>query len=499
MKTLLLSLAVMSPPLLVAGEAEVLSRYLPSTANTLTIVRVAEIFQTPRAQAEGWAEKQEERFLNGAAMIPAWVDTLVIGALVHPAVPEEVWSAAVVRQPEQVTLESIAQREQSPVEQLAGVSAVRSHRDSYLIQLQPGLLAAYRPAHRLDASRWIRSLATDAASPLSPYLQEVIRQEGHIVMGLDLTDLLDAGRVEQQLMQDERFSTHRTLVKRLVPLIAGVRGITLSINLQPSTQAVVTVDFSDDVGPSGSSVKTLFVSALDDLGAAIDEFAASKAQTQGQSVVLSCQLSDESLRRILSLVVTPSTPSPPHPPEVAQLPPASPEPASRNIETSEHSASRASQRYFDAVNKMIDDLQRANRRANDYARTAGWHDSFANRILELPTEGVDRSLLIYGQHIASWFRALAASLRGQAIEIDAQQQTLIYDVNYTPGWASVNVWGGVGYGEAAYNVTSNLQQVREQQAASVIAGTRDREQIWQFIADERSQMTLQLETPAAPR
>ncbi len=488
MKMHLLTLAVMSPSLLAAGEAEVLSRSLPPTANTVTVVRVADIFQTKRAQDEGWADQQEQRFLKGAAVIPTWVDTLVIGSLVHPAVPKEVWSAAVVRQPQAVTLEAIAEHEQSSIEELAGVPAIRSRRDRFIIQPKPGLLAVYRPAQRLEASRWIRSLATESPSSLSPYLSHAVSQEGHIVMAIDLADLLDAKRVEQHLMQDQRFATHGSLVKRLVPLIAGLRGITFQASLLEKTEAVVTIEFSNDVGPSGPTAKTLFVSLLDDLGASIDEFAFSKAQTLGQSVTLSCQLSDESLRRILSLVVTPSAPDE-NSPQTVPDDKTQPSPRTAKLRT----AADPDRRYFDAVNKMLDDLQKANRRAKDYERTAGWHDSFANRILELPSAGVDRRLLTYGQCIASKFRALAASLRGQAVAVNAQEKTLTYDVDYTPGWASVNVWGGVGYGESAYNVTSNLQQVREQQAAAVVAGAKDREQIWLFIEDERSQMTLQID------
>ena len=94
-----------------ADEVAHLAGYLPPSANTLTVVRLTSIFGTSCAQSQHWHELQQERYQTGVGVIPPWVDTLVIGSLVHPAVPEQVWSAAIVRRPEQVTLESIAQRD----------------------------------------------------------------------------------------------------------------------------------------------------------------------------------------------------------------------------------------------------------------------------------------------------------------------------------------------------------------------------------------------------
>jgi len=41
------------------------------------------------------------------------------------------------------------------------------------------------------------------------------------------------------------------------------------------------------------------------------------------------------------------------------------------------------------------------------------------------------------QAVSQLIDDLAASLRGQADSINAEQQTLVYDVDYRPGWASV--------------------------------------------------------------
>ncbi|MGD9856205.1 MAG: hypothetical protein AB7U20_14775 [Planctomycetaceae bacterium] len=487
MKSIVPALLILIGTTTCADDAADLAKHLPASANTVTVVRLADMFGSERAQKEGWAAQQEERFRGGTAAIPPWVKTLVVGSLVHPSVPEEVWSAAVVKLPEGTTFESLAEHEGTQVEELAGAPAVRSRRNNYLMQPLPGILAVYRPAHRLEASRWVRSIAAEQPSSLSPYLSQAVGAEGHVILALDLRDLLDARRVEEHLTQDERFASQARLVERLIPLLSGLQGVTFTATVGETIESAVTIDFSDDVGPSSLTVKTLFVSVLDDLGAAIDEFTTSKVSSQGRSVTLACSLSDESLRRILSLIITPSTPH-----QIAASPPAESPRGTRPPAGRSTSPPDATHKYVDTVNKMIDDLQRANRRAKDYARTAAWHDNFARKIDELPTPGVDRPALIYGQHIASRFRALGASLRGQAIDINTQQRTLTYDVNYQPGWAGVSIWGGVGYQDPAYQVTSNLREVRERQAAAISAGASERDQIWQLIEDERSQMKLAL-------
>jgi hypothetical protein len=69
------------------GEERVagLVRLLPREANAVAIVRVAEVLKSERAVRENWAGKQAEEFLSGGAAIPPWVETLVVGSLVHPS------------------------------------------------------------------------------------------------------------------------------------------------------------------------------------------------------------------------------------------------------------------------------------------------------------------------------------------------------------------------------------------------------------------------------
>ena len=480
-----------SPTPAVADDTESLIEALPSTTNLVGVIRVAEILKTPRAQRENWSADDEHRFLAGAAVVPPWVETLVVGSLVRPAVPEDVWTAAVAAPPESVTMQQIAEHEQSRIEQLAGHDAVRGLRDMYIVQLSEGLIGAMRPAVRQETARWVRQLDSPEAPRLSPYLQEVARRPSHIVFGLNMQDMLDPQRVKEHIEADKQFASSPRLPQDLTTLVTGLRGISFAANVEDRTVAEITLDFDREVGTEGMFVKPLLLSVLNDMGAAIDDFERADVVRDGKSVVMSTVVSDESLRRIMSVLLPPQTgaslaedPAPAA--ESKPAPPTTPD------ETPARVNGKASERYFKAVTQIIRDLERANRRATNAARTATWHDNFAEKIDDLPVAGVDRVLVDWGNDVSRHLRALAASLRGQSVAMRAQQNTLTYDYKYQGGAASVNVWGGVGYREPTWRVTSNLQQVRERQAKAVTAGAKEREQIWLTInnstADVRTKM-----------
>jgi hypothetical protein len=249
----------------------------------------------------------------------------------------------------------------------------------------------------------------------------------------------------------------------------------------------VRFDFAKEVGTLGLHLKPFFLEILHDMGAAIDDFDHCDSKVEGKSLVLTATLSDESLRRVISLITT--SPSPAMSPPTATTAPAT---------TTSGVDPAATKKYFNMVDQFLRDLDKANRRAKDYAQTALWHENFARKIEELPTRGVDRDLVNYADDLAVKLRGLSRSLRGEQVQLNVQQGTLTYQANYTPGWASVNVWGGVGYGEAAYNVTSNLQQVREQQAAAISAGKEQRDQIWSMIVEKRRQIVEVLRQKYGP-
>lgn len=458
-----------------------LSKLLPENANTISVVRVAQILESPRAKSENWAESANDLFLAGASRIPPWVDTLVIGSLVRPGLHQEVWSAAVLELPPTVTMERIARREESRVERLSGLRSVRGQRDAYLVEVRPRTLGVRSPAVRQEAARWARSAADGKTGSLSEYLQAALKKTAHISLAVDLTDASDIQGVRRYLEEHKLVQADAVARVELPQLLVSLRGVSFHATIGESTSAAVVLDFGDAISGSGDAVAGIFRHVMGDMHMSLEEFDSARVVEQAKSVTLSMKLSDESLRHVLSLVTMPQ------PSHQANDETVSTEPISPRAEVSRVAPELAeSQRYYRAVSQVIDDIDRINRKGNSNSRSATWLDNFARKIDHLPSVGVEQELLGFGQRVGERVRALAASLRGQSIQIDAEQQTLVYDVDYRPGWVSGSYWGVVGYGESSYKVTSNLQQVRERQADAVKQGSAQRISIWNMITSDRA-------------
>ncbi len=468
-------LGICAPPSVRADEVTDLARYLPDDINAVAIVRSHDLITTPRALKENWAAQSDMNFLQGAGGIPSWVDLFVGGFLVRLNPVSEVSATAVVKVREVIDINSLAAMTHSPVDEIAGFPAIQTRTDSHVLQLAPGLLGVRRPAVRQETARWIRLVAEKRTGHLQPFLREALSETGHVVFAMNLQDAFTLDKVSTHLATQSSIPVASR--ERLANLIIGIRDVTLAVNVGEKNDARVVFEFNEPVGDLAPSIRPVFLSILSHLGASIDEFESGTMSADGKFAILRAQLSDESLNRIISLLTaTPDSM-------------AMPEKSDSKVTDNQNEAIRKANRtYFLAIEKMLDNLERSSRRSNNASQTALWHNTFARRIDELPMHNVDKELLAYGASVASKLRALSRSLQGQIISVNAAQGTLTYDTQFTPGWASIDIWGGIGYGQPAFQTNSNLQQVRERQAAAIEAGSRDRQEIWGMLSEERAAM-----------
>lgn len=480
-----------------AQDVTSLLPYLSGTANSIAIVRVQDILRTPRARRQQWAEKHE-RFLVGSNAAAPWVQVVVLAALVHPEVPEAVWSVAVMPLPPEVRMADLARREGAEIQMLAGSPAFQSPRDSLFLQLAPGVLGVMTPPLRQSAARWVLRAQQNRGSRLTPYLTEVAHASNHIVLALDMQDMLDPQLTRMRLRAEPSLRSKSATIESLLKLVLSLRGVCLTVDVGETTEAVIQIDFSQPVGTHANEIKTLFLQALRDQGMILDDFADVAVQSEGRAVRLAAPLSDSSLRKVLSLLLAPrpASPSTRRPgngrPPAGTSEPTGPAPPSQPAAAGEPRPDvAASYRYYTSVNRILDDVQRMSNSRRP-SETAGWWDRYAGKIERLEMAGVDPELLEYGASIGSKIRAMAASLRGQLVEVNTQQNSVTYDVRYQPAWATLTPWGGIE-SRSYWRMTSNLQQVRQKQAEAVAQGAKQREQIWQMIADQRSRIRQRMQ------
>lgn len=471
-----------------ADEARVkeLLPYLPESANVVAVVRMDEILASPRSHQEDWKSKQADRFLAGASSLPPGVETLILGMQFRPQTAELVSSVGLVTLGPGVTLQDISDREGGvPYDTIGGRSSVQSRHNAFYIALTDNILAIVSPASRQEASRYVRQITNkQQLPPPANYLIESASAKHHVLIAMDLMDMANPALLKQELTELPGVDGDTTKLDELLAILLDIRGVRFTADVEDQTQATLSVDFGKEPSQTALLLHPLVRRIISDAGLHISELEGSQAAIKGNSLVLRIgQLSDESLRTVLSLI-NPEAPLP----EVAAMAPPSTTTSSASDSAAEPDP-LASKRYLRIINQSLEDLEKANRRLQQPSQNATWHENIARKIEKLSTRGVAPELISYGKSISQKLHGLSASLRGVAIEVDVTQGTLVWNSSYDPGATYASIWGGYGYQAPSYHWDSNLKQVRQMQAEAVIRGEKDRQKAWEVVHEERDKAT----------
>jgi hypothetical protein len=232
------------------------------------------------------------------------------------------------------------------------------------------------------------------------------------------------------------------------------------------TKARVRIEFAVPMADFLPAVRKLWPKALEAAGLEVDEFKAAEPAVDGRAVVLTADLSDRSLRRVLSLVAAPGD--------------AVPEDESARTKTPKEAAAlSASLRFYRGVNAALDDLKAAGgAKGKDYVRSAAFFDTYAAKIEKLPLTDVDPALVSYGASAAAKLRAMSGSLRGVKVQLEAFDNYKSTTYAVAPGgWR----WGG---GSVA--LSTNVQELSTKQAELVAQLEPERAKIWGVLEGDRS-------------
>jgi hypothetical protein len=469
-------------------DVAILLKRVPEWANALTVVRLKALLESPRGVREGWAAKYELGYLDGAVRIPPSVKTMVLATQfqVHDSVAATTVGVALLNKNRSLALRNLASREGGEIETVANHPVVLTSRNSYVVELEPGLMGGMHPANRQELARWIRFADRNQDPVLSPYLRNAVSagRGAPIQMAIDLEDIVDPKAVHLWLPNCKVLKGNKAPCDALEELIKGLRGARFAVRVGETTTAEVRLDFSKPVGSHADYIKDLFLESLDEIGAALDDFRNSQVRTEaeGKTVVLKTDLSNDELRLIMSLIQIPSTDADPE-----AAPSAPPSPGAKGSGAKADPV--ATQRYYDAVQRLLNDLKRKTKKAEDYVKTAVWHETYARRINQLPRQGVDEEMLAYGLSVSSKLWALANSLRGVPLKVDLlQSQKYVYTppTIYFGRRGPINFLSPLNYGVAAPTYTdTNIPEMTAKQQEAVAQGESDRENIWKTLDQEK--------------
>jgi hypothetical protein len=420
--------------------------------------------------------------LGGAVRIPPWVDVLVQATRINPTGGAPAWGAAIVPVPPQIPFDKLAEMEKAQLQDLAGHRAFRASR-GYFVELKPGLVGVMRTGSRQDAALWVVQ-SDRGAGGMSAYLAESAKASGHLILAFDATNMVDPQGVRTQLSMSAALEGKPVEIDGATRLLPGMRGIRAALTIGATIEAEIRLDFSEEVRGLAPTMHAIFVEFLNDHGAALPELAGATATGEGNAVILKTTLSDESLRKLVTLITAP-TPEPNVPlgPPVSQPPPA----ATSVAPTSQ--STEPSVAYYREVARLVRDLQSLMKNAKDYEKSATWHDNFARRIDEMPVAGVDPAVTKFGADTSANFKALAASLRGVPVKVGLLGEQATYDIHVNPWYPTGYKYGAFGgYVPGPGELSTNIRQVRAAQLEAVAQGAEDRDKIWRNIVGEQNQV-----------
>jgi hypothetical protein len=443
--------------------------------NTVAVINVREINKTPRAVKEKWRDNHETEYLAGAAAVPPWVTVVVVGADLHPGMVGD-RSVAMIPVDYSLNSESIAKRENGVVQTVDDLTLVLSPRRGYFGFPAGGIVAVSGNLPRQDFARWVRSAKKPDKPAVSPYLQAAVaaHKDAHILIATDLKDLIDPTSARAALQASGAVSGEAE-VNSLTTVLAGARGMVFTGTVGDQTAATLRIEFGVPTADFLPAFRKLWPKALERAGLEVDELKAAEPKADGRAVVFTANLSDTSLRRILSVVATPGD-------AVASSESKSGGPIRTPKESAQLSASL---RYYKAVNGCLDDLKtQGGAKGKDYVNSARFFDTYASRIEKLPLTEVDPVLVQYGASVGAKLRAMAGSLRGVKVQLDAYENYKSTTWAASPGLAVG--WRGIGIGGGSVAMSTNVQEMDSKSAELVAKLEPERAKIWGVLETDRS-------------
>lgn len=463
-----------------AGPFDDMLKHAPTHTNAVVLIDAKKVFASPVAKREKWAESAKQSGYGGLGFVPPDSDRVAIAAEVNFTTMARDFQVGFVHRDPLPTFKELAAREGGLVDKIADEFAVVSPRDAYFVTFPGQILAGAYPADRQYVARWLKADRAGKLPALAPALRAAADAPGDaaVTIALDLDEVLDPAALKLGLSVSPVVARQKDVnLEVLAWFLSRVKGLTFAARFGEEVEATVTVEFGEELRYK-ALLKDLFLELLDGHGAALAGVEAWEPTFGARALTLKGRLAPADLKRVVSLFAFPR-PNEPEPAAAGDAPTAG-----------------ATQRYLTAVRAALDDIKTA-REGKDYAKTATWHEKAAAQIEHLGRRNVDPLAVDAAFAAAKYLRAIAGSLRGVPIDLNAAaEKAYVYGAR-APYWGWGPYYGGWwGYRGALFapvvNVETNLPQVRAEMAKAVADDQKRRVEAWTKIDDLMSEARRKL-------
>jgi hypothetical protein len=252
-------------------------------------------------------------------------------------------------------------------------------------------------------------------------------------------------------------------VNLLSSLLASAKGMTFSAKVTDSIAASVTVEFAGDPSRFRRTLPDLFRELIEGQGIAIAGFEGWEPTFTQTTMTLSGKITTPDLQRILSLFAFPQAPG-------------EGDPTAKGAEPS----AAMTKRYLAAVDAVLASITKLKDTPN-YEKTATWHEKAAAQIENLNENGVDPMAVNAGFDVSKRLRAIAASLRGVPIDVDALANQQFYSARPSIGVMPGGWWGWQPFLFGPTQVDTNIPQIQAQMQKVIAEDKKRRLEAWSQI------------------
>ena len=425
------ALVLVSATLCRAQFAELAAR-VPDGANAVFIIDVDQIMRSQLATNQGWSTKQQAMYEAGLLMLPPEASQVLAATKLDFETMRPEWQVFLMNLKREPAMSQLAERYNGTLDRVGRNAVVVLPGESYFAQLGPRMGGFGEPANRQDVARWMKRIETASLAGLSPYLQvakQFAQQNAHLIVAIDLEDVLGVEEVKAKLAAFESLKGKGIDLDKASQALASIRGLTLGLTVTDRRNGGLRVDFNEDISVIRDVAKPLLLEALGNQGMMINEFRDWNVQVSEKQVRLSGILEDGGTRRLLSFLDTPPS---------LQL--AEDQPAAKP--TPESLVRLASQQYFSSIRSLLGDLRNDKQNRQTMGQISVFFRNYARRIDRLPILNVDPVLVSFGRWVSTSLREGQIAVTEAAGRSRVGQMEVSQANAMNMGMQSGVVWGG---------------------------------------------------------
>jgi hypothetical protein len=343
------------------GQFEELAAKVPASANALVLLDGQKLLSSPLAVKEGWKSKYEEAFASGLLTIPPDTERMIVATQLDYEHLSPLWQAVVATFARERVVSDIARHTKGDLDKVGDLDAVVLSDNSVCLQFAPTQLGVMAPANRQTVARWARAAESSKSPALSDYLQGTLTasQTSQVVIAFDLQDAVPPSVIRAKLAACETLRGKDVDLEAAALALGSLRGLVLEVAITDASNGRLMVHFSRDASVLAPFAKPMLLEVLGNLGAMIDDLAEWKVTTEAKRFTFTGPLSASGRRRIMSLIDHPTA---------ALI--ASGDPTARSQDPGQSKEAYATQQYFQAIVKILDELREKGKDAKTFGQPA---------------------------------------------------------------------------------------------------------------------------------